>query len=456
MITIYYFDFLSVGIDIGSKISWARILRPDHKPIGKPIKIDHSSIESLEFLISAIKKAEEQNDLKSRIFVESTGIYHIPLYYYLQGSGFEVQILNPLITDSNKNQGIRKVKSDKSDALRIAKTAYTHALKTSLVPSDTVLNIREYMREYHKLADMKTMHVNKLLKALAVVFPAYRGVFSQITTKTSIAVLESYRKPQVIIETPREELISFIKKTGKRGLEAATKTYDKLINAAKLALVFSHQLEAYYDAIEMEVALIKTFDEHKKRQLEKIEGYMTAHEDETFVQQISLIQTIPGIAFISAVSIMTEMGDFSAFDKPKQLVAYFGLDPTVKESGNFKATQTRLSKRGSRIARRVLFRVALSAITVNKADKANNPVLKEYYDNMIIRKSKKVALGAIMRKITIIVFAVLRDDKPFKLITANEHCKSYKPDLNLSHSYLKLNQLLMPIVRIINWLNGRA
>ncbi len=110
VILIYYFDFISVGIDVASKISWARIIRPDHKPIGKPIKIDHSSIESLGFLVDQIKKAEEQNDLKARILLESTGVYHIPLYYYLKESGFEVLILNPLITDSNKNQGIRKSK----------------------------------------------------------------------------------------------------------------------------------------------------------------------------------------------------------------------------------------------------------------------------------------------------------------------------------------------------------
>ncbi|WP_432409310.1 IS110 family transposase [Wukongibacter sp. M2B1] len=134
VINIYYFDFISVGIDIGSKVSWASIITPDHKPFSRPIRIDHQSIESLEFLVSQIKKAEEVNSLKARIFLESTGIYHIPLYCHLKESGFEVSILNPLITDSNKNQGIRKVKSDKKDALRIAKTAYTNDLKTSLIP----------------------------------------------------------------------------------------------------------------------------------------------------------------------------------------------------------------------------------------------------------------------------------------------------------------------------------
>lgn len=245
MIQIYYFDFISIGIDVGSQMSWAAIIKPDHSPVGKPIKIDHSSVESLEFLVSKIKKAEEQNDLKARIFLESTGIYHIPLYYYLKESGFEVLILNPLITDSNKNNGIRKVKSDKSDALRIAKTAYTYNLKTSLIPSDTVLNIRALIRDYHKFADLMTMHVNKLSKSLYLVFPGYTEVFSLLTGKTSMAILKTYKTPQNILQAPKDELVDFIAQTGKQGLGAALKTYEKLIQASKLANGFQSSTGVY-------------------------------------------------------------------------------------------------------------------------------------------------------------------------------------------------------------------
>lgn len=431
-IYIYYFDFISVGIDVASEISWARIVRPDHKPIGKPIKIDHKSIESLDFFVEQIKKAEEQNDLKARILMESTGVYHIPLYYYLMELGFEVLIINPLITDSNKNQGIRKVKSDKTDALRIAKTAFTYELKQSLIPSDTVLNIRSLIRDYHKYADLKTQHVNKLIKSLCLVFPQYPSVFSKVTGKTSLAILEVYETPQNIVNTPRNELVTFIARVGRRGLEAANKTYEKLINAAQLALVFSHQLEASYFSVQMEIEMIRIFDSKKEMLLDRVLANMSENQDESFVQQIELIQSIPGVGFISAVSIMTEIGDFSAFDKPKQLVAYFGLDPIVKESGNFKATQTRMSKRGSRIARRVLFRVVLACIRKKRNGEGTNPVLRAYYDQKLISKAKKTAIGAIMRKVTNIIFAVLRDRQPFVLKTANEHILEHNRALSIA------------------------
>lgn len=184
---------MSVGIDVGSNISWASILTHDHNPFCKPIKIDHQSIESLEYFVSEIKKAEELNSLKAKIYLESTGIYHIPLFHYLKKSGFEVFILNPLITDSIKNQGIRKVKNDKIDSKRIAKAAYTNDLKTSLIPTDVLLNVRALVREYHNITDIKTKHINQLTKELSLVFLGYKHVFSNITGKTSIAILRVYK-----------------------------------------------------------------------------------------------------------------------------------------------------------------------------------------------------------------------------------------------------------------------
>lgn len=78
--------------------------------------------------------------------------------------------------------------------------------------------------------------------------------------------------------------------------------------------------------------------------LNRIKDYLDDYKDENFVSQINLLRSINGVGFISAVSIMAEIGDFSAFTKPKQLVAYFGMDPSVKESGKFKGTKAKMSK----------------------------------------------------------------------------------------------------------------
>ena len=144
-----------------------------------------------------------------------------------------------------------------------------------------------------------------------------------------------------------------------------------------------------------------------------------------------LLNKFKGVGFISAVTLMCEIGDFSAFKKPKQLYAYFGLDPAVKESGKFKGTKVSMSKRGSRVARRVIFTIALVSVRSSKNGEPNNPVLKDYYDKKKESKPKMVAIGAVMHKVSNIIFAVLRDNKPFVLRTAEEHEREYKSNSTL-------------------------
>lgn len=422
----YPFNFISVGIDVGADFSWVSILTPDHKSVVKPFKISHNDIESLDKAVSTIKKVEESYSMEAHTFLESTGIYHLPLFYYLKESGFEVFILNPLITDSNKNSGIRKVKNDKFDAIRIAKTGYTENLKVSLVPPDLVLNLRSLVREYYYLVDNKTSYVNKLHKELRVCFPNYSKVFYDIAGKTSLAILKTYKTPQNIVNAPKDEVISLIANTSRRGTKYANEKYESLLKAACLSKSFGKYLSSAFEIIELNIDIIEIYKQKIECILSSIREYTVKHQNDIFIKQIHIVNSINGVGFISAVTLMCEIGDFSAFKRPKQLYAYFGLDPSVKQSGKFIGTRVSMSKRGSRLARRVLFTVAKSSISSSSKGKAVNPVLKEYYEKKKLSKPKMVALGAIMHKITNIIFAVLRDNKPFVIKTIDEHHNDYK------------------------------
>jgi transposase len=419
-------EFISVGIDVGSETSWGCLLKPDNTEIGKPIKIDHTDIISLRSFSESIKKATEADTTEARIFVESTGIYHIPLYHFLHDAGFKVYILNPLITDSTKNQGIRKVKSDKTDAKRIAKLGFDVDLKTSVVPTDEVYNLRMLARQYHSISDDITANVNQLLKELAIVFPTYSKVFSSVRGKTSLAILSTYRTPQDILNAPKNEIIDLIRKVGKRGMIDATNAYFKLVNAASLAAAFSYQSKASYAIISLKIEMIDTLMKQQEKLVETINETIRDLSDPKIAEQIELLETIPGVGFVTAVSLVAEIGDITAFSKPKHLVAFFGVDPAVKQSGKFVGQKTSMSKRGSRIARRVLFVIAAASVRKSKKGVENNPVLRAYYEKLLISKKKKVALGAIMKKIINIVFAVLRDHTPYKIRTPEQQVVQYQ------------------------------
>ena len=382
--------FISVGIDVGADFSWMSIALPNQQFVGKPYKILHNKMSSLTTAVSKIKEAEELYSLKSRIFLESTGIYHYPLFCYLRDKGFNCSVINPIITKNSTNINIRKVHNDRFDSKKAALVGLKPDLKVSIMPSDLALNCRNLCREYYDLIDNRSAHVDKLQGELRMAFPQYLGIFSKVTTNTSLTLLETYTSPSAFIKADKQEII------------------DSNITRIRLYISF-----------------IRKYDEEIASILDAMHELVDTNEDTDFVKHIHLIETFKGAGFLSAVSLMGEIGDFSAFSKPKQLFAYFGLDPAVKQSGKFESTRIQMSKRGSAIARRVIHTLTLQSISTSRTGEAKNPVLRDYYLKKCGSKPKLVAMGAVSHKVCNMIFAILRDSKPFEIITPQEHNKQY-------------------------------
>ena len=91
----------------------------------------------------------------------------------------------------------------------------------------------------------------------------------------------------------------------------------------------------------------------------------------------------------------------------------------------FEGTKVQMSKRGSAIARHVIHTLTLQSISISRNGEAKNPVLREYYLKKCDSKPKLVAMGAVSHKVCNMIFAILRDNKPFKIIAPQEHIKQY-------------------------------
>ena len=424
---IFNFDelFISVGIDVGADFSWMSIVLPNQQFVGKPYKILHNSMNSLALAVSKIKEAEEMYSLESRIFLESTGIYHYPLFCYLRDKGFNCSVINPIITKNSTNINIRKVHNDRFDSKKAALVGLKPDLKVSLMPSDLALNCRNLCREYYDLMDSRNAYVNKLIGELRMVFPQYLGIFSKVTIDTSLILLETYTSPSAFINADKQEIIDLIRSTARFGLTYACNKYNAIIQAANDADEFGYILDSNIKRIRLYIGFIRKYDEEINSILESMHELVAANEDTDFVKQIRLIETFKGAGFLSAMSLMGEIGDFSAFSKPKQLFAYFGLDPAVKQSGKFEGTKIQMSKRGSAIARRVIHTLTLQSISASRTGESKNPVLRDYYLKKCESKPKLVAMGAVSHKVLNMIFAILRDSKPFEIITPQEHIKKY-------------------------------
>ena len=419
-------SYLSVGLDVGADFTWMSIALPNGSFAGKPFKIIHSDPRSRDLAVTKIKEAQETYSLKSRCFLESTGIYHIPLLCFLRDKGFDCSVINPIITKNSTNINIRKLHNDKFDSKKAALVGLNVSLKTSIIPDDSVVDLRNLVRDYYYFKDRQSAVALKLTAELKVFFPAYAKVFSKVTIQSSLKLLSSYPLPEDMLAASKENIVDIIRSTARFGEAYALRKYEAIIAAAKDAAVFGRTLPSNAVRIRLYVDTYQKYQKHLDTLLKALHETVEKLRDTLIYDQICLLQSLRGISFLSAVVLIAEMGDFKLFSSPKKLYAYFGLDPAVKQSGKLNGDKVHMSKRGSSLARRILHMAALNNVKVSKRSGTPvNPVIYDYYTQKRAGKKKPVAMGAVIHKICNIIFAMLQDKKPFEIITPEEHCRHF-------------------------------
>lgn len=111
------------------------------------------------------------------------------------------------------------------------------------------------------------------------------------------------------------------------------------------------------------------------------------------------------------------------FRKLKELAAYFGLYHSERQSGTFRGSKSRTSKRGLYHVRAMLHMAAHNCVHSKGKKPPSNPVLAGFYDKKCHSKPPLVAMGAVIHKVSNIIFAVLRDQKSFELRFPQDHAQ---------------------------------
>ncbi|MDE3246787.1 MAG: IS110 family transposase [Acidobacteriota bacterium] len=149
------------------------------------------------------------------------------------------------------------------------------------------------------------------------------------------------------------------------------------------------------------------------RQLEKavesldaaIAAHIQAHPD--LKRDFDLMCSAPGIGPVVASTLMGELGDLRAFPEHKRLTGYVGLNPVHKDSGTSLHTKPHLSKQGNPRVRKMLYMAALSA------SRGDHDLGDTYRHLLTEGKAPMAALGAVMRKILVILWAILQRGESF-------------------------------------------
>lgn len=384
-----------VGIDIGKNHHEASIVSPEGKQIGRSLRFatTHKGADSLmSFIFKNIGNSP-------CVFgMEATGHYWYPIYSFLKAKGYTICVINPIQSDSLRNMYIRQTKNDSIDSFLIAEVIRFGQFGTTSMADENILAMRQLCRYRDSVISSRTEIKLRIGTIMEQIFPEYEKQFSSLWVSTSMGILEKYLTPENIENAPIDELFEIIKDKSHNRLtkakaisikEAAADTFG--IKIAQDA--FSFQLKQLIDRMNFLDKQIEALDIEIMKYYEQFDCYL---------------HTIPGIGMIATATILAEIGDIHRFKSSSALVAFAGIDPTVRQSGEFNSTHNHMSKRGSPYLRHAIF---LAATTCSFHNSPLNAYYKKKRDQ---GKHHLTATGAVARKLTTVIYAVLRDSKPYE------------------------------------------
>ena len=386
---------LICGIDIGKYHHEASVIDGEGRLIGKSLRFTNTTDggEKLLAYLSA-RKPQGENIV---IGMESTGQYWLSLYCFLFDKGFQVNVINPIQSDAVRHLFLRKTKTDSKDSFLIAETIRIGRFSSTELAGEDLLCLRQLCRHRLDLVDYIADQKRKIIAVMDRVFPEYQALFSDMFGKTSTELLNRAITPEEILALNTQELCDLLS-TASRGRFGLAKA-EEIQQAARRSFGITIGISAFTLQLRQLLEMIALLEKQLVDLEVQIEQYLLSMR--------TFITTCPGIGNILGATILGEIGDFARFPEPKKLVAFVGIDPSVKQSGEFTGTQNRMSKRGSPHLRRAIWLAATVAAF-------HDPVLSAFYQKKRAEgKHHNTAIGAVARKLTLIIYAVLRDNKPY-------------------------------------------
>lgn len=380
------------GIDIAKRKHDIAILDQEGNLQGKFLKITNTA-SGFEQLLSKLQTLDQD----VLIGMEATGHYWLALFDALSAAGYKIVVLNPLQISAYRRSGIRKVKNDRKDAWWIA----DYLRIANLSPTDrqlpVLLQLRELSRFRYSIMDQVGDLKRKIISILDRVFPEYETLFSSVFIKTSRSLLKEAATAQEIADFDLSELTALLKSNsrGRFGLEKADHIQGlarQSVGVGFLQDAVQIEMSCLLEQLDLLLDQIAQLDDSIAAIMERIPQYITS---------------IPGIGPVTGAAILAEIGDVNRFESSEKIVAYAGIDPSVYETGQFKAAQAHMSKRGSPYLRRALWQAASMAIMYD-------PELKSYYEAK--RQEGKhygTAVGAVCNKLISRIFIILKEQRPY-------------------------------------------
>ena len=383
-----------VGIDIAKLNHFASAISSDGEIILEPFKFTNDN-DGFQLLLSKMRSFDKNTTI---IGLESTAHYGNNLIEFLVSKNFNVRVINPIQISSMRRSNIRKAKTDKIDTYTIAKALMVYPGRFYTKYDIHLMHLKSLGRFRQKLIKQRTRSKIQLKSYVDQAFPELQYFFnSGLHIKSCYALLKEAPSAQAIASMHLTHLTHLLRK--------ASNGQFKRDTAVNLRALAQKSVGISDSTISIQITQSLAQIELLDSQVSTVESKMK----DAVIEADSVIMSIPGIGYINGGMIIGEIGDITRFNHSSKLLAFAGLDPAVYQSGNFSATNTRMSKRGSRALRYALVNASYN---VTK----NNRTFKSYYDKKINEgRSHYNALGHCAGKLVRIIHKMLTENVEFNL-----------------------------------------
>jgi len=385
-------NYVLCGIDISKTSFDYCFLDQNQQILGRNhLLMDRSSFEKLYDI------SQDFVNKKVVFFMESTSTYHRNLQYYLMEMGYDVYVIQPLlIKNFNSSFDLRKTKTDKKDAYIIAAFGLFNIDRLHTLSPDYDA-LHKLFRLYLHFKKTLTALKNKLKGEIDFCFPELSNEVN-IYSKTMLNLLHKYCLPS---EIAKKQVRAIDRLLHAFGGNIKSITAKKMIEMAKASVGNGDEI----DKISVK-HLIESIWEIEKR-LKNIEQTLDTKTEEIFQEEKEILTSVNGIGTYLAMSFLLETNNIRDFGNWKQLCAYAGLDPGRKESGTSLKSNGKITKKGNKRLRYILYLMA-------KGVSKSCPRYKAYYE-----KKKREGkcyfdiLTAISNKLIKLLFYLLKTGKKY-------------------------------------------
>ena len=343
----------AVGIDISRGKSMVAVLRPFGEVVMLPFEVGHSNAE-LNALAEQLKSIEGE----TRVVMEHTGRYYEPVANTLHNSGLFVSAVNPLLIKEYGGNSLRKVKTDKADAQKIARYALDNwADLRDYTPMDTIrYDLKTLNRQFHLASKQKTASANNSIALLEQTFPGVRKCFDSPVRNDG-----SQKWVDFVITFWHADCVR------KYSKEAFAERYRKWCKRHGY-LVCSNTVKEIYTLTENAVVLVSKSQTAKviiveaAKQLTAISRSVELYRSEmsrlaAMLPEYPVVMQMFGVGSTFGPQLMAEIGDVRRFARKQSLVAFAGIDPAPNDSGDKYGRNSGTTKRGSPYLRKTLFNI---------------------------------------------------------------------------------------------------